>query len=176
MREARVSADPSVPRGLAARFYRNSALRYLFIGGLSFIIDFGILYLLHEVAGVVLWLATGAAFLASFAFNYSLQRVFSFSSRSSHGRSLAKYVALVGFNTVATIGIVALLDHFFVWQVGKVAATIVTTVWNYFAYRFIVFVDRPFEGRNNDAHVMMGQIVDDPDHTVAPTKEDTRDV
>lgn len=161
---------------LAKQLYRNSALRYLFIGGLSFLIDFGILFLLHEIVGMVLWLATGAAFLASFVFNYSLQRAFSFSSRASHGRSLVKYIALVVFNTLATIGIVALLDHFFAWQVGKVVATIITTVWNYLAYRYIVFVDRPFEGRRNQAHVMMGQVVDDPEHADNPKREDMNDV
>lgn len=166
-----VAGEGSRPSAVA-RLYRNSGVRYLFIGGLSFLVDFGLLALFHEVFGIAVWLATAIAFLASFAFNYSLQRMFSFSSRSSHGRSLAKYVALVLFNTIATIAIVALLDQSALgWGGGKVVSTVVTTVWNYFAYRYWVFVDRPAAGRTNEAHVDLGQVVDDPEHIPA-RKED----
>jgi putative flippase GtrA len=83
------------------------------------------------------------AFLASFAVNYTLQRVFSFNSRAPHGRSLALYVALVAFNTVAQVLIVELIASWGGgWQVGKIVATVCTTIWTYFAYRHIVFADR----------------------------------
>jgi putative flippase GtrA len=132
-------------RALIGRLTRTSAIRYLVIGATSFLIDFGLLWLLHDVLHVVLWLATGTAFLASFFFNYFLQRWFSFRSRGSHPRSVVKYAILVGFNTLATVGIVdAAAALGFEWEIGKVASTVATTIWNYFAYRFIVFVDRPF--------------------------------
>jgi len=121
---------------------------------------------------VPVWLATAIAFLASFAFNYSLQRAFSFSSRDSHGRTLAKYVALVAFNTLATVLIVAALDSSALgWGGGKVAATVATTVWNYFAYRYWVFVAAPKQGEHNEAHVVIGQVVDDPEHARARKEE-----
>lgn len=151
-----------------SRLYRSSLIRYLFIGGSSFLIDFGLLFLFYEILGVKLWISTGIAFLASFVFNYSLQRVFSFSSQSNHGLSLVKYIGLVVFNTLATIAIVAFLDQFLAWQVGKVVATIATTAWNYLAYRYIVFVDKPFKGKKNEAHVLIGQVVDDPEHADHP--------
>lgn len=159
-------------RGLVHRIYHHSAARYLFIGGLSFLVDFGILALLHSVFGVPVWLATAIAFLASFAFNYSLQRAFSFSSGASHGRTLAKYVALLAFNTVATVLIVAALDASVLgWGGGKVASTLATTVWNYFAYRYWVFADATEQGEQGDAHVVLGQVVDDPAHTSARKDE-----
>lgn len=119
---------------------RHSAFRYLLIGGATFLIDLGLLAVLHEVLGWALWLSTGTAFLATFVFNYSLQRTFSFGSRSAHGNALAKYLTLLAFNTVATIVIVWLVDQTgWGWGIGKIAATVATTAWNYFVFRYWVF-------------------------------------
>ncbi len=149
-------------RALSSTLYRNTAARYLVIGGLSFVIDFGLLFLLHELADWPIWLATAIAFLASFAFNYSLQKAFSFSSSAHHGRALAKYVALVIINTVATTAIVSLLDRFENgWEIGKILATILTTAWNYFAYRHWVFSDANRGGRRTEPDIHIAQVVDD---------------
>lgn len=118
----------------------HSAVRYLFAGGLSFLVDFGILALLHEVFGWPVWLASGVSFLVSFAFTYTIQRYFSFSSRTPHGRALVRYTILVIFNTLATVAIVSLVNVSpLSWAGGKIIATVVTTTWNYFAYRYWVF-------------------------------------
>lgn len=123
-----------------ARLFSSSVVRYLIAGGLSFLVDFGLLALLHTVFDWPVWLATGVAFLVSFAFTYTIQRMFSFMSRAPHGRALVRYTILVAFNTLATVGIVSLVDASVLgWAGGKVIATIVTTVWNYFAYKYWVF-------------------------------------
>lgn len=133
---AQMKQPPDRLRALAS----HSAVRYLVAGGLSFIVDFGILALLHEVLAWPVWLASGTSFLLSFAFTYSIQRYFSFSSRTPHGRALVRYTILVAFNTLATIVIVSLVNVSpLSWAGGKVIATVVTTAWNYFAYRYWVF-------------------------------------
>jgi putative flippase GtrA len=107
---------------------------------MSFLIDIGLLALFHEALGWQLWLATGSAFLLTFAFNYSLQRAFSFGSRAGHGRTLVKYLVLLGANTLATIVIVWLVDLTALgWGAGKITATLITTGWNYFVFRYWVF-------------------------------------
>lgn len=126
--------------------HRRSALKYLIAGGLGFLVDFGLLALLHQVLGWPTWLAAGVAFAASFLFTYAMQRNFTFESEAPHGWALLKYSALVAFNLLATAGIVALIDQTPAgWVTGKVAATAVTTLWNYFAYRYWVFA-RPRGG------------------------------
>jgi putative flippase GtrA len=154
-------------KNLVVKLYHNSALRYLAVGGISFVIDFSLLYLLHEVLGAAIWISTAVAFLGSFVFNYALQRLFSFRSRSSHGKTLAKYIALVIFNTIATTFIVSFFDHLIDgWEIGKVVATVITTLWNYLIYRYWVFADRRSDGPANTAHIVVGQNVNDPDHTI----------
>jgi putative flippase GtrA len=140
--EAAGGREVTGKRGRLRYLANHSALRYLVAGGLSFLVDFGLLALGHEVFGWDVWLATAVAFLASFAFTYTIQKLFAFSSPSPHGVSLLKYTALVIFNTLATVAIVAMIDASALgWGVGKVAATCVTTVWNYFAYKYWVFAD-----------------------------------
>ena len=108
--------------------------------------DLGLLALFHEVFGWPTWLSAGLAFIISFAFTYTIQRWFTFGSQAPHGRALFRYTALVAFNTLATAAIVGLIDLTPAgWVVGKVAATALTTIWNYFAYRYWVFADRSLE-------------------------------
>ena len=135
--------EPQGIRKLVNRVYKNTVIRYLAVGGTSFLVDFGLLYVFHELIGIRLWISTGIAFLASFFFNFTFQKVFAFSSTAHRGWSLVKYIALVIFNTVATIGIVAVLYTYIGWELAKVISTILTTVWNYLAYRFVVFSDKP---------------------------------
>lgn len=127
------------PRSLLKR----SAVRYVVVGGLAFIVDFGLVFVFYQIVGWPLWLATGAGFVASFAVNYTLQRIVAFSSNAPHGGALLRYSLLVVVNTLLTIGIVTLFDSTIVgWGGGKVIATIVTTIGNYFAYRYWVFPSR----------------------------------
>jgi putative flippase GtrA len=130
--------SPLISSSKKSTLYR--VLRYLFIGGSSFALDFGMVFVFHVLLNWPIWLATGVAFVATFIFTYSFQRAFSFSSRSPHAGALLRYSALVAVNTVATIAIVSALDATIVgWGFGKVIATGVTTVGNYFAYRHWVF-------------------------------------
>lgn len=122
---------------------RHSAVRYVVAGGLAFLVDLGLLALFHEVFGWQTWLAAGMAFIISFAFTYTIQRYFTFGSQAPHGPALFKYAVLVAFNTLATAAIVAAIDLTPAgWVVGKVVATVATTIWNYFVYRYWVFADR----------------------------------
>lgn len=124
-------------------FGRNGVARYLFAGGAAFIVDLGLLAVFREVLGWPTWFAAGLAFLVSFAFTYTVQRYFTFDSRSPQGLAMLRYTMLVAFNTLATAAIVAFVDFADGgWFLGKVIATSVTTVWNYFLYRYWVFATR----------------------------------
>lgn len=130
------------------RVFGHSAVRYLIAGGAAFLVDLGLLALFKNVLGWPLWLATGAAFLLSFFFTYTVQRMFAFTSVAPHGIALLKYGALVAFNTAASVLIVAAVDWSGAgWVVGKIVATVAMTVWNYFAYRYWVFAEQPKESR-----------------------------
>lgn len=127
-------------RDLASRLAASSAVRYLVIGGLSFLLDFGLLALCYRVFGWPLWVATAAGFWGSFFFNFFLQRRFSFNATGSLAGGVFRYSLLLGANTLATIGIVSFFEHVGAGiLIGKIVATAATTVWNYFLYKYWVF-------------------------------------
>lgn len=118
----------------------SSAVRYLVVGGVAFLFDLFLLWVAHEALRIPLPIASAIAFLASFVVTYTLQRVVAFGSDARVAPSVFRYAVLVGFNTVATAGIVWGVDALGAgWVVGKVAAVVATTVWNYFIYRYWVF-------------------------------------
>jgi len=118
-------------------------VRYLVVGGFSFLFDVGVLWLLHDVLHVALPIATPIAFLLSFAVTYTLQRTVAFRATDGIAPSALRYAILVAVNTVATTAIVWAGDAIGLpWIVAKVAAVAATTVWNYFAYRYWVFGSR----------------------------------
>ncbi|HYQ74696.1 GtrA family protein [Cellulomonas sp.] len=141
-RQADHAGDASGTAGQVRRLRAltaNPALRYLAVGGSAFLVDLGLTALLHEVLHLPVWLASGTAFVLSFAYTYTMQR-FAFRASVPHGGALLRYSALTAINTVATALIVQAVSATPVgWVGGKVLATLVTTVWNYFAYRYWVF-------------------------------------
>lgn len=118
----------------------NEIARFIIVGGVSFAIDLGLLMLLHEVFGAELWLATPIAFLTSLAFNFALQRIFTFRAKNGTSVSFLKYCLLVVFNTFAVDVIVNLIDWLGAgYQVGKVVSTIMITAWNFLLYKHWIF-------------------------------------
>ena len=137
-------ADPRPESSpLMIRLWSSSAVRYLMVGGFSFVFDIGVLWLLYEVFHVPLPISTPIAFLLSFAVTYTLQRTVAFRASDGVAPSVLRYTILVVVNTVATTAIVWAADAIGLpWAVGKVAAVVATTVWNYFIYRYWVFASR----------------------------------
>jgi putative flippase GtrA len=139
MSDSSATASP----GLIRRVWAVGPIRYLTMGGLAFLFDAGLLWLLHEALGVDLAISTATAFLLSFVVTYSLQRKFAFAAENAVAPSVFRYALLVIFNTLATTAIVWLSSVIGLpWIVGKVAAVVATMVWNYFAYRYWVFAPK----------------------------------
>ncbi|MEV7604682.1 GtrA family protein [Paenarthrobacter sp. NPDC089322] len=127
-------------KAFIAKLLASSLFRFLVVGGLSFLVDLGLLALCFQVFGWPLWLATGAGFWGSFFFNYFLQRHFAFGGGGTALGGVLRYSGLLAFNTVAVMGIVELFQFLGAgYVVGKVVATIVTMGWNYFIYKHWIF-------------------------------------
>ena len=137
-------AEAKKPRGLLARFFGHSAVRYLIVGGLSFAVDFGLLVLLREVFRWDVGIASATAFLSSLVFNFLVQRKFSFDSAHRTHVSMIRYGLLVVTNTLATVFIVQLLTPTILgYMGGKVISTAAMMVWNFFLYQHWVFGKKP---------------------------------
>jgi putative flippase GtrA len=115
-------------------------LTYLVVGVAGFAVDFGLLVLFREVVGTPVWLATTIAFWGSLAVVFLSNKYLTFGAQGAGHRQLARYFVLLGVNYLATLGVVHLAEQIGLgYQLGKVAAVAMTTVWNFVAYQLWVF-------------------------------------
>lgn len=110
----------------------SRVIRYLLTGGTAFALDFGLLAFLKSVCGVVAWLSAGLAFIVSTIFAFLGQKYFTYGSHAPTGKSLLRYLILLGVNTVFTALVVQGFDTWVdLYLVGKIVAAAITTLWNY---------------------------------------------
>lgn len=117
--------------------------RYGIVGGISFVVDWGTLMLLTEVAGVHYMVSAALAFVLGLACNYILSTRWVFGESRMSSR-------LAEFTAFAVIGIIGLLLNELIiyictdlagWHylAGKVVSTILVFFWNFLARRFLIF-------------------------------------
>ena len=118
-------------------------IRYTFVGGLAFFVDFGTLYLLTELFHLHYLLSAGIAFLLGLFTNYLLSIRWVFTTRSVRSKK-------VEFLVFAVIGLIGLgLNELFLWiftdllgiyyLLSKILTTIMVYLWNFFARKYILF-------------------------------------
>ncbi len=118
-------------------------LRYVFVGGVSFVFDFGVLYVLTQYFNVYYLISAAISFTIGLVINYLLSIMWVFNSRSFGNRILE-------FFTFALIGIIGLiLNELFLWALtdllfiyylySKMISTFILLFWNFFARKIILF-------------------------------------
>lgn len=118
-------------------------VRYFFVGGFAFIVDFGLLYILTEYAGLHYLLSATLSFIAGLLVNYIISCIWVFNNSKFKNR-------LVEFLIFAAIGIVGLgLNDTLIWlftdcigthyMFSKIVAAAIVYLWNFFARKYIVF-------------------------------------
>ena len=117
--------------------------RYTFVGGIAFIVDFTLLFLLTDIFGLYYLVSAAIAFLLGLATNYALSISWVFRRRTLNNRGYE-------FVVFALIGIVGLgFNELFIWFFtesihlhyleSKIVSTIFVYSWNFFARKFILF-------------------------------------
>jgi putative flippase GtrA len=151
------SRAPSVPKPQLPR----QLFWYLVVGGVTVVVDIGLLALLHEVYGVSLGLATTVAFCSAVTVNFLLNRT-AMSSRGSQGlmQHALRYGSLVAANYVITLAVVTTAGHVGDrYLVAKVAVVAGSTLWNFLLYRHWVFAppNRPAGSRSRASGLVLSK-------------------
>ncbi len=113
----------------------NQIVKFGIVGVLAFCIDYGVLFVLTEFAGMYYLLSACTSFVVSVVFNYLCSMRFVFARRDDISRT-REFIVFVLLSTVGLIINEILMwvgvDHLHVhYMVTKIFATAVVMVWNF---------------------------------------------
>ena len=109
-------------------------VRFCFVGGLSLLVDMGILFGLTEFFGVNYLYSAGISFTVSVIFNYWLCVVYVF--KGARKQTPKQAVIFIGSSIIGLL-LNQLCMWFFVeiillhYMIAKLGATVIVTLWNY---------------------------------------------
>ena len=113
-------------------------IRFCFVGGVSFLMDYSILFVLTEFAGVYYLYSSAISFSITVVFNYWLCVIYVF--KDAQKQSARRAIIFFGTGVVG-LGLNQLCMWFFVdvaglyYMIAKIFATAIVTIWNYITKR-----------------------------------------
>lgn len=124
-------------------FYKHSFFRYVFVGGSTFVLDFGILISLQHFTKLSLAVSTTIAYWIAIMYNFSLNRYWTFNKRETNSlkKHIVLYLLLLVMNYLITLGIVLLLSKIIFYGFAKVFAVCTQVIWTYPIYKKVIFVN-----------------------------------
>lgn len=123
--------------------------RYIFVGGLATVVDWGISYILFEFVFHEQFaeLANSLSFVAGLVVNYIISTFWIFCNSKVENR----FVEFLGFAAIGLVGLfmtIGITKLFKIWLadktslfqiIAKVVSTAVSFLWNFFARKFLLF-------------------------------------
>jgi len=141
MYRSREETDMEKAKQISRKVYEHSFVRYVAIGGTTFVIDFSLLVFLHSFMHAPLLVAATISYWSSIAFNFLANRFWTFGATETHiAKHAVAYGVLLGANYLFTIGFIAGATHLGVaYTIAKVMAVAVQIPWTYVAYKKVIF-------------------------------------
>ena len=117
--------------------------RYVIVGGLSFVVDYGLLYALTEWAGMHYLLSATLSFVAGLLVNYFISTCWIF-HKSKLNNKLAEFLI---YSIIGVVGLLfnnlllyVLTDHLHLYyMLSKLIAAAVVLGWNFVGRKLILF-------------------------------------
>jgi putative flippase GtrA len=118
-------------------------VRYTFVGGFAFIVDFGTLFVLTEYLKIHYLISAGIAFIIGLIINYLLSVNWVFSKRSFGNR----FYEVLLFTLIGLVGLG--LNELLIWLftdivllyylLSKIITAFIVYFWNFFARKYLLF-------------------------------------
>ena len=118
---------------------QHQVVRYIFVGGFSFVIEIATLYTLNQLLHVSPTVSVAISFWVGFIVAYTLQKLVTFQNKEKSRRALTKqlvgYSLLVAWNYAFTLIVVELFHASISVIILRTIVIAITTTWNYFLYK-----------------------------------------
>lgn len=118
--------------------------RYLFVGGVAFLVDYSLLYVFTEWAGLHYIVSATLSFLAGLTVNYLISTRWIFKSGTVVKNRMGEF-AVFGLIGVAGLLLNNLLLYLLTdlcdvhYMISKLAVTVAVMLWNFFGRKLILF-------------------------------------
>jgi len=134
---------------LADLFYKDTnntyvqLFRYCFVGGIAFLIDFG-LYCLLCWLGIHYLLSGVLAFVVSFMFNFGVSRWLIFAAKAEKQIKTREIISVFAISVIG-LGLTELLLYMGTdlllldFRLSKIVASVLILFWNYAARKILVY-------------------------------------
>ena len=136
--------------GRANRKEVNRFSKFLVVGTIGFVIDFGLLNLLHLRFGIAVLVANAFSFSSAMTSNFIWNRYWTYQDSRSKP-FLSQYVQFagvnvlgLGINTLVLLLTLPMANHLIGalgYNAAKVIATLVVLFWNFFVNRYWTYSD-----------------------------------
>lgn len=113
-------------------------IRFIIVGVITFVVDYGLLYICTEYIGLYYMYSTAIAFIVAVIFNYWLCVVYVFTNIQ---RQTSKQALLFVGSSVVGLGLNQICMWFFVeifgiyYMLAKIISIIIVMAWNYIMKR-----------------------------------------
>ena len=122
---------------------KNRFARYLFIGLASYVIEMIVLFILHNIIGLLSLISVGISYWVGLIASFLLQKYVTFENHEKRTHLLARqifvYTALVIFNYVVTLLLTRFGDKYISLYIIRTSAIILATCWNFPIYKYVIF-------------------------------------
>ncbi len=115
-------------------------IRFLFVGGGCFLLDYGLLYYLTESVGIPYLFSSAISFTVSLVVNYLLCVTVVFRAKNQSREKTFWFIV----TSLAGLGVNQICMWFFAeicglwYMIAKIGAAAVVTIWNYVTKRMIL--------------------------------------
>lgn len=118
--------------------------RYVFVGGIATIVDWGILFLLTDYLHLYHLVSAVFSFLAGLLTNFLLSKLLVFKVNEARGGIAIEFIsyAIIGVIGLAITELIMFIltnRHGIHYMISKIIATVIVLVWNYAARKKIVY-------------------------------------
>ena len=121
-------------------------VRYVFVGGIATVVDWGALFLLTDVAKIYHMISAVVAFVAGLITNFLLSKLLVFNANEVKVNPTLEFISY-GIIGIVGLGITELILFLLTnclsvhYMISKMLATVIVLAWNYLARKKILYKD-----------------------------------